>query len=436
MDKFKLHREYVLAADFHGNLSGAKCFLADVELMHWIRIGNALIDTIDASTNQGKEAKRTLRYIHNKHLIRPEGPGVVKTPKEFVLDAAKRKFNLQVSALEAKLKDDKPVLTCLGDFLGYYFQTREMLDFVRKNFHMVVRGNHERNLIKASMAAGLPLDILARKLGTGPYATQSTATVLSQLKKDDIEYLKSLPDEVRIRSDMVGRHCHYVGENPMYPVSEKTAKDYGYFDDPKKIKKFCIDPWDSYDRPDTFVEDKRGKVNKEFFSHSHLPGVFEVDENGEMVLDVVPGDFETPEGMKTYSIYDFEVRPDHCVEANPGSVGWSRRNDTKVRDKASEIHGSKMRMKQLYYASVVEDTIQFRERWYDINMTGTLAETLAVGMPLRKEDQEWYDNYAKGVLEAGKGGVLSATDFEWFKKYGQRILDAEPITITPEVGAA
>lgn len=421
--------ETILIADIHGNLSGFRAVLSDIRVRHRERIGDALIGTIDPASKEGRDMKKMLTYIHKKHKIIDDSR-IVKTHNKIVYDNAKRKFQDSITQWEAKLPKSK--IVCLGDFLGYYLQTREVLEEVRNNADQVCLGNHEKNILKASIAPGLSEDVLRRYLGTGPYPTKTTRAVVAQLGQDDLNYLKSLPETIRIREDIVGRHCHYQQQTPMYAISEKLASQHGYFRDPSKIKKFCFEPEDIYDKSDTFIEDDLGKVIIEVEAHSHLPVYYEFDENGDLKMDLVPGDVEIGSGDKKYLLRDFRLIGGHTALWNPGSVGISRRNDTFVRDKASEIHGSGVRIKQAYYGSVIEGHLQNREIWYDINSTGTLAQTLALGVPLRDEDKEWENSYVDPILDKWDvvkqdwkpGTVLTNEDYQWFCKDGLKILGA------------
>ncbi len=114
-EKFRFSTEYALVADIHGNAVAFRAVLADIRTRHRSRIGDAVIDTVDSSTNEGRDIKKMLRYVHNKHYSNPD-PRVIRTPREKTLDVVKRRLNDKISDLESRI--NKPRMVYLGDIFG------------------------------------------------------------------------------------------------------------------------------------------------------------------------------------------------------------------------------------------------------------------------------------------------------------------------------
>jgi len=132
----------------------------------------------------------------------------------------------------------------LGDFTGYYYETKSVLESIRKLDHVMIKGNHEL-LLKDIINNKINIKKITKKYGSGmEYA-------LKHLNNDEINYLIKLPSRKEI-------------------VLDET-----------KILIAHGSPWDikNYIYPDSSLKDKQRCLNGDFdfvfIGHSHYSFVYE-----------------------------------------------------------------------------------------------------------------------------------------------------------------
>lgn len=375
--EINLPQEDVIMADIHGNFSALCYALENVKEHHRQRVGEALINSLCVDSDKDKKLKDMLRLVHREYNINIFKREEDKTHEEKVKDNVKRRLNQEIDAILPIFPEPKK--DCLGDFLGYYGQTREVIDKI-KTFDIVLKGNHERNILVAAQNLSASPQMLMRFLGISEYAAKSTLAIARQLTPDDIDFLKGLREEAKIGYGAVGRHCYYNSKGrPLYPISKKIAKLEKYFSDEKKIDLYCQDPEDFFALDETFV----GDVDWEFVAHSHAPTHTEFDKDKKIIADLAPGKV----GKQNYDLASFILLPGHKAIEGVGAVGISRRRDRKITEKANSTWKG-VEFRQGYYGSLIRAQRIFscREFFYDINSKGTLEATVKAGIELRGED--------------------------------------------------
>jgi diadenosine tetraphosphatase ApaH/serine/threonine PP2A family protein phosphatase len=184
-----------------------------------------------------------------------------------------------LEAFRAVLDDAGPVdqVWCLGDVVGYGPDPNACVELLRSLPHRCVAGNHD-------WATLGKLDLR----DFNPDAREANLWNRKQLKPDNLDYLKSLPET------WVEDQFTLVHGSPRYPIWEyliyaSTARtSFEYFDTP-----FC------------------------FVGHTHTPTVFRlVEEEGEEVCDLVQPAYNLP----------LPLGPERWI-VNPGSVGQPRDGD-------------------------------------------------------------------------------------------------------------
>jgi hypothetical protein len=374
-ESIRFPQEYVVMADIHGNLSALSIVLDDVEQKHRNRIAEALIDTMDPNAIFGKINGLGMRKML-REVLRDRRTDADPKRQELKKRMRDRIFE-EVNRVSVHLP--KPKKFCLGDILGYYGQSREVLTIVR-TFEGVCAGNHDRVIRDTPFSANFR--IIMKGTGMGEYSAKSSVAIRNRLNPEDINYLKSLPETIRIRQDTIGRHCHYNNETPMYPISRKVATSEKYFSDESKLGLLCQEPEDIYDMEETYPSG----VDFECDAHVHIPLHNQFDENGTMVMDITPGNVQLSNDdgtVRPYFLARYTVPRGHKAKIGVGSVGISRRFDKKIRE---ELKRRGYDTRQAYYEALIERTSEHREVYYDINSKGTLQATIDAGIELRGED--------------------------------------------------
>jgi len=395
LEQIEFDQESIVVGDIHGNWSACDAFLDDVNQKHRLRIGNALIDTIDPNavfevngkSIEGKTMRKTLRYIHQKHFFPSPDSTKIRTEKEKAFDNAKSDLNKKITSMLSELP--MPKIYGLGDYVDYYGQTRECLDAV-KTFDGATKGNHDNLAVLAYN--GMGIDTLRESTGSSKYACECAQIVAEQITDEEAEFLEELPDEVEIGSGAIGTHCPYDDKGtPMYPISKKVAKtERYYFKDPSKIELLCQEPEDIFKIPGLFSEG----VFVRFYAHSHLPVFTQCDENGNIVMDVTPGRLgigtqREERSRKNYFVDSFTLPEGHTALVCVGGI-LSRRKDKfedEAIDKVKTASGKRADFRQGYYTSFINRTVEFRQIYPDINFRNTLEDTKNAGMKLKPEDQ-------------------------------------------------
>lgn len=113
-------------------------------------------------------------------------------------------------------------LVLLGDYIGYYFQSEEVIETLRSWPHVAVRGNHDRMILEARS------DEAARRTYRERYGSAAEIS-LEELSPESWRWLEALPDRMEVT---LGRHrvliCHGSPADPdryVYPDAPKATID-------------------------------------------------------------------------------------------------------------------------------------------------------------------------------------------------------------------
>ena len=174
---------------------------------------------------------------------------------------------------------------CLGDIVGYGADSLRCIEFVREHCEINLAGNHDHALIeKMSM------------LHYQSYTIESIIVAKAQLKRDHLDWLKSLPLE---------RTVEYPGVKVL--LTHAHPKDY--------------EAWSYFPDDPTFenlMEGEEDKVALCFYGHTHQPK-FNLASQGGM--------FQTPDNFTAYS---YSEQNGETIVINVGSCGQPRDSDTRV----------------------------------------------------------------------------------------------------------
>ena len=174
---------------------------------------------------------------------------------------------------------------CLGDIVGYGAESRRCLEFVRDNCEVNLAGNHDYAMIeKMSM------------LNYQSYAIESILQAKTQMGREHVEFLKSLPLSKTLEKcgvKILLTHAH-----------PKNYESWEYFPE---------DPFF-----DNLLEHERDQVALCFYGHTHQPK-FNLASQGGM--------FQTPDNFVPYS---FDQQIGETIVVNVGSCGQPRDSDTRV----------------------------------------------------------------------------------------------------------
>jgi predicted phosphodiesterase len=187
-------------------------------------------------------------------------------------------------ALEAVLEDARghyDQILCLGDLAGYGPDPNRVIDWVRHNVAIVIRGNHDR------ASAGLEdLEWF------NPVAREATVWTMERLTPANRAYLEGLPRGPLLIDGFLLAHGSPLDEDE-YLVSLTDARNvFSYLE-----------------------------ANIVFFGHTHLQGIFSW-VNGSYDVIRRPEPFETDVRIS--------LDPEGAYLINPGSIGQPRDADARA----------------------------------------------------------------------------------------------------------
>ena len=166
---------------------------------------------------------------------------------------------------------------CLGDVVGYGPDPKECIELLRQYRHLCIAGNHD-------LAAIGKLDTAY----FNPEAAAATHWTAEQLSPEDVDYLQNLPFTLK-QGDFT--LVHGSPREPIweYVLSMQTANiNFQHFD-----TKFCL------------------------VGHSHVPLIFDLDQNGASLLHQLPDELSLKKEEKRLII-------------NCGGVGQPRDGDPRT----------------------------------------------------------------------------------------------------------
>ena len=184
-------------------------------------------------------------------------------------------------ALEAVLADAGAVdeTWCLGDMVGYGPDPNLCVDLVREQPQLTcLLGNHDVALLGGMLLSAFNTD-----------ARRSLEYQMRVISADNVAFLKSLPENARVRGDVTMAHGSPRDPIWEYVLNTLSARlNFDHFD-----TSFC------------------------FVGHSHLQCMFQLDEQRDRISMGVPRSGET-----------FAMQPRAIF--NPGSVGQPRDRDPRA----------------------------------------------------------------------------------------------------------
>lgn len=215
---------------------------------------------------------------------------------------------------------------CCGDLVGYGADPNAVIEWVRENAAVVIRGNHDK------VAAGL--DSME---DFNPLAKRAAIWTANAMTPENFEWLKALPKGPVIVDDY-------------YAVVHGSPRDE-----------------DEYviEGPEVRVAMEAATQELTFFGHTHLQGGFQLKQRKVIIIGPpFPDESE----------YTFQLTPDYRYLVNPGSSGQPRDGDWRV---GAAVYDSEAKTVRLLRVSYDLETAQKKIR--DAGLPTLLADRLARG---------------------------------------------------------
>lgn len=109
------------------------------------------------------------------------------------------------------------MILCAGDLTGYFPFINEVIEIVRKNKIITIKGNHDKYLIEGKA----PED-------SNESVKKSVEFSKKIIKKENLEFIKSLPDELKISID--GKKVLIYHASPWNKFEGRIYPDYQHFE--------------------------------------------------------------------------------------------------------------------------------------------------------------------------------------------------------------
>jgi predicted phosphodiesterase len=231
-------------------------------------------------------------------------------------------------ALEAVLHDakgayDQPV--CCGDLVGYGADPNRVVEWVKGNCTVVVRGNHDR--------ACTGLEDLE---WFNPVARAAAVWTLDHLSPDNAAFVRELPHGPAFLDGMQLLHGSPVDEDEYVVGPDEAAEAFAYLESALA-----------------------------FFGHTHLQGGFLW--NQARVETIPPVSI-----YSDHSVMEIEWGTGYLI--NPGSVGQPRDGDPRA---AYAVYDSKEG--KVCYRRVAYDVEKAQSKILEAGLPSFLADRLSVG---------------------------------------------------------
>jgi predicted phosphodiesterase len=209
---------------------------------------------------------------------------------------------------------------CCGDLVGYGADPNAVVEWVRANCPVVVRGNHDR--------ASTGMEDLE---WFNPVARQAAIWTLQSLSSENAEYVRELPRGPLTVDDFQIVHGSPFDEDEYVVAAGEASNAFGYME--------------------------RRLV---FFGHTHVQGGFIWNQSR---VETIPPDYEV-----------LEIDPACAYLLNPGSVGQPRDGDRRA---AYLIYDDAAR--QVKYCRTLYDIAGAQKKIHAAGLPPILAERLSVG---------------------------------------------------------
>lgn len=214
---------------------------------------------------------------------------------------------------------------CCGDLVGYGADPNPVVDWVRSNCAMVVRGNHDK--------ACTGLDDLE---WFNPVARAAAVWTLENLSRENAEYIRALPQGPLVEGSFQLVHGSPFDEDEYVLAADEAGQAFGYLE-----------------------------CRLAFFGHTHVQGGFVWNHSRvETILcNATRADRQT-----------MAIDPECAYLINPGSVGQPRDGNPRagyaLYDTDSQV---------VTYCRTVYDVGQAQKRIRTSGLPPILADRLSVG---------------------------------------------------------
>jgi predicted phosphodiesterase len=214
---------------------------------------------------------------------------------------------------------------CCGDLVGYGADPNPVVDWVRANCSIVVRGNHDK--------ACTGLDDLE---WFNPVARSAAIWTLNQLTPENAEYTRALPQGPVVRGEFQVVHGSPFDEDEYVLAADEAGQAFAYLE-----------------------------ARLAFFGHTHVQGGF--IWNHSRVETIHSGLFGPGREI-------LQIDPDCAYMINPGSVGQPRDGNPSA---AYALYDSEGRT--ITYCRTDYDLEQTQKKIREAGLPPILADRLSVG---------------------------------------------------------
>ena len=232
-------------------------------------------------------------------------------------------------ALEAVLADARSRfdrVICCGDLVGYGADPNAVVEWVRANCHLVVRGNHDK---ACTMQEDLDW--------FNPVARAGALWTVQNLSEENANYVRDLPKGPAFVDSLEILHGSPWDEDDYVAGAEEASEAFGYLES-----------------------------RLAFFGHTHLQGGFIWNHAR---IETIP-----PVSSR-HGRYSIKIDPGCGYLINPGSVGQPRDGDPRAAYAVYEASGQA----KVFYHRVRYDVAAAQRKIYEAGLPAYLAERLGAG---------------------------------------------------------
>lgn len=213
-------------------------------------------------------------------------------------------------------------ILCLGDIVGYGPNPNECVEIIRDKKALCVAGNHDKAVLGEIDMSHFPQD-----------GQEAVIWTLSEMKKKNLDFLKSLPLEIR-QDDFIGVHGSLKNQLHEYITSVRES----------------VPTFDIMDKTLCFV------------GHSHRPFIIQKDIKGDYDADVLKDGQE----VDISNIYKAII--------NSGSVGQPRDGDPRASFCLYDSGKRIVKIKKVDY-----DIVSVQDKMKKAGLSSDLIEILSTG---------------------------------------------------------